>query len=217
MSPITRALVIDWETSGLRDDTAPTLNYVEGPQGIELGAVIVDLPSWDEVASFECRVRFMGIHSGIQYGSDNYRRITWEESAEKIHGIRLSDLLTAPPANEVVDQFLSFVRANHDPATPILMCGQNPQFDRYFLKQLLFIAGRIDDLRLHYRMLDGFTAAYMVLGCQSSDEFFRLTSGATRNYHTALGDARLLAKGMKYVSNALKEARIGNPPTDLRT
>jgi len=209
--PFDKAVVIDWETSGVRDDAVPVLSYLEGPQGIEIGAVVIDLSSWNTLGEFGSRVRFMGSHGGLSYGGAAWERLSWSAQAEKIHGITLRELTEAPKPVEVAERFVQFIYSHLDPNRPILLCGHNPDFDAYFTRQLLFMAGRLPDIRFAHRRIDTFTVGFLTMGCEDSDELFLLTQGAIRSFHNALDDARLTVSAMKSIVERLKVAGFGTP------
>lgn len=205
-SPLTRALVTDWETTGLRDELVPFHNYVEGPQGIEVGAVVVNLSDWQPIASYTSRIRFLGYHAGVRYGA--YERLTWSEQAQKIHGLSPGDLETAPTPAEVAEEFLRFLK-KHFSDDPILFCAHNPQGDRYYTNQLMFFGGVQGNVRFHHRMLDSFTAGMLAFGAESSDQLFSLTSDIEREQHSALEDAMLCARAMRAAVNRMRRAGFG--------
>lgn len=196
-------LVIDWETSGLREVKVPYLAYLEGPQGIEIGATLVWLPEVEEIGTFTRRIRFIGSHRGIQYGADAYKNLTWSEDAEQIHGMKTTDLLKESSPAVVAEEFVSWVKTNTgitDPyKTPIMFCGHNPEGDMYMTRQLLFLAGLENHLRFHHRMLDTFSLGYLVLGTKSSSELFYRVSGVKRNFHSAMQDSMLTTHALRTI------------------
>lgn len=199
----TVGLVLDWETSGLREHKVPSLTYLEGPQGIEIGATLVWLPEVEQIATFTSRIRFVGSHKGIEYGSCAYNELTWDENAEKIHGISIHDLLNEPSPLAVARQFVSWVKTNagiDDPQkTPVMFCGHNPDGDMYYTRQLLFMGGEENGLRFHHRMLDTFSLGYFVLGTKSSDELFHRVSGVERKIHSAMEDSLLTTEALRTI------------------
>lgn len=186
-------LVIDWETTGLRNQEVPWLNYLEGPQGIEIGAILVSLPDFQPISEFHSRVFFLGTHNGISYNGPAYEKLTWSSDAEKIHGITLPALSHESPPFNVADKFVKFVNTHVADTSkqPIMICGHNPAGDAYFTRQMLFLGGMERKIRFHHRMLDSFTLGYLLLGAKSSDELFERTSSVKRNIHSAIEDARL--------------------------
>jgi DNA polymerase III epsilon subunit-like protein len=202
-------LVVDWETSGLRQHESPWRTYLEGPQGIEIGAVLVELPDFTPIAEYVSRVRFLGTAHGIQYGGPHTELLTWSDEAETIHGISLNDLMGAPTPTQVADELVRFVlgHAGIDDAQkqPIMICGHNPAGDAYCVRQLLFLGLAESKLRFHHRMLDSFSLGYMLLGTKSSNELFKRVSDVVRGTHNALEDARLTLAAFQLMRTMTKE------------
>ena len=188
-------LVVDWETTGLLDQEVPWLNYLEGPQGIDIGAILVSLPRFEPIAEFTSRVCFLGTANGISHGGPRYEKLTWSLEAERIHGLSVSALKSEPAPSDVADRFVKFIKSNagiDDPnKQPIMICGHNPTGDAYCTRQLLYLGGMERKIRFHHRMLDSFSLGYLVYGTKSSDELFEHTSGIKREIHSAIEDARL--------------------------
>lgn len=198
-----KVLVIDWETTGIRDDSAPFVNFLEGPQGIEIGAVVLDLNTLTTGEEFNRHCRFLGTHKGIQYDQDRFSALTWSEKAETIHGMKIEALaVEAAHPNQVGREFAEYVRRNFGD-NRVMMAGHNPVGDRYFTKQLLYIADQ--DIRFHHRMLDTFTGGYLLWGAESSDELFSIVSDIRRKNHSAIQDARLTAKALCEMVRFLKQ------------
>jgi DNA polymerase III epsilon subunit-like protein len=204
-------VVVDWETTGIRQHETSSLTYMDGPQGIEIGAILVELPKFDPIAEFSSRVRFLGQAHGIAYGGPRYEGLTWSDEAETIHGISVNDLVSAPTPQEVSNRFVRFVLDNagiDDPRkTPIMVCGHNPAGDAYCVRQLLFLAGDETKIRFHHRMIDSFTLGYMLLGTKSSNELFKLVSDVTRGTHNALQDARLTLAAFRHMAMICHESQ----------
>jgi DNA polymerase III epsilon subunit-like protein len=204
-------LVIDWETSGLRQHETPWRTYMEGPQGIEIGVVLVELPQFHPIGEFSSRVRFLGQARGLDYGGDIYQHLTWSEEAEVIHGISPIELMNAPTPNEVAQRLVRFVlnTAQIEDAHkhPIMICGHNPAGDAYYLRQLLFMGSEETKLRFHHRMLDSFTLGYMLLGTRSSNELFKTVSGVVRGTHNAMEDARLTLAAFRHLHLICQETQ----------
>lgn len=202
-------VVIDWETTGLRDPKSPSVNFLEGPQGIEIGATLVYLPEVEIISEFSSRVRFLGSHKGIEYGP--YAGLTWSEDAEKIHGIKPMDLAKEPLPLVVAEAFTTWIRTGgniDDPQkTPVMICGHNPGGDEYFTRQLLFFGGEENGIRFHHRMIDSFSLGYFVLGVKSSDELFERVSGVQRKIHTAMEDSRLTTQALRTIYKLCQGSR----------
>lgn len=197
-------LVLDWESSGLRDEKSTDANFIEGPQGIQIGAIVVDPNNdWKEIDHFESNVRFIGKHKRIIYGSHD--GLTWSEDAERIHGLTIKSLIHAPVPSTVGHNFVSWLSKYFDPDDSIMMAGHNPfSVDRYHTLQLLWFSGLSDSIKLHHMMLDTATLGYFVWGNGSSSHLFDVVLGANRKEHNALEDARLcngiLRKASKYIT-----------------
>jgi hypothetical protein len=196
-------LVVDWETSGIRDQEVPWLNYLEGPQGIEIGAILVYLPTFEPIAEFVSRVCFLGIANGVSWGGPRYERLTWSTEAERIHGMTPAGLADEASPLLVAEKFVKFIKKNariDDPQKrPIMLCGHNPSGDAYYTRQLLYLGGVERKVRFHHRMMDSFTLGYLLLGAKSSNELFEKTSGTKRGIHSALEDARLTLQAFRNI------------------
>jgi DNA polymerase III epsilon subunit-like protein len=204
-------LVVDWETTGLRQHETPSRSYLEGPQGIEIGAVLVELPNFEPIGEFSSRVKFLGQAHGISYSGPIYESLTWSDEAQRVHGISPNDLIDAPSPNEVADCLIKFILNTahiEDPhKQPIMICGHNPAGDAYCVRQLLFLGGEETKLRFHHRMIDSFTLGYMLLGTKSSNELFEMVSGVVRGTHNALEDARLTLAAFQHLYQICQESR----------
>jgi DNA polymerase III epsilon subunit-like protein len=202
-----RVLVVDWETTGIRDETKMTQMYVDGPQGIEIGAVVVE--DWVEVGAFWSRVRFLGTHNGVSYGPPNLSSLAWAEKARNVHGIPIEDAIRAPHPRSVAEEFVGFLKKHFDLTKPIMFCAHNPMGDRYYTRQLIVLGGVEEKVVFHYRMYDSYTMGALVFGSKGSDDLFRATSGVVRGNHNALDDARFAAKAMHEGVQRLKKAGFG--------
>lgn len=174
-------LVQDWETSGLLRDSDSERSYLRGPQGIEIGAVIVETQTWTQIGEFTSRVRFEDSH-------------TWDSNAESIHGITRSHLCGAPSSRVVADQFDHFLGQFFQKNVPIMLAGQNPGFDRWFTNQLFFKRDPNLGWRFHSRMIDTFTLGFLRWGCTTGDHLYQTVCGRIRTRHSALEDTRLTAE-----------------------
>ena len=204
-------VVVDWETTGLRNHKTPHLLYLEGPQGIEIGATLVWLPDVEVIAEFSSRVRFLGVHAGISYGGPRHEGLTWDADAERIHGIKVTDLMKEQHPSVVAEDFVNFVKNNggiDDPhKTPVMFCGHNPDGDYHYTRQLLYLGGLENGLRFHHRMIDTFSLGYFVLGVKSSNELFERVSGIKREIHSALEDSRLTTAALRTIYELCQEKR----------
>jgi DNA polymerase III epsilon subunit-like protein len=192
-------LVIDWETSGLPDQAVPWRTYLEGPQGIEIGAILVRLPEFEPVDEFTSRVQFLGTAHGLARGLPLYENLTWDVKAERVHGITPANLLDAPHPSIISEQLINWIKVNGATEQPLMLCGHNPSFDQYYTRQLLFIGGKERQIRLHHRMVDSFTLGYLLYGSKSSDDLFRRISSVSRKIHSAIEDARLTLDALRTI------------------
>jgi DNA polymerase III epsilon subunit-like protein len=190
---LTKAAVSDWETTGLRSTNKPFTTFVEGPQGIEVGTVILDLDTLEVIDQFSTRVRFLGKSGNIVYGP--YTGLTWSEQAYRVHGINLGDLFQAPTPAQAAMDYANFLQ-KHFGTDPVFLAAHNPAGDMYFTQQLMFLGG-VEHIKFHHRTLDSFTLGYAAFGAESSDELFERTSGVVRGKHGALQDAELCAEAIR--------------------
>lgn len=204
-------VVVDWETSGLREQRVPSINYLDGPQGIEIGATLVYLPEFDPIAEFSSRMKFIGKHQGIAYGGPIHESLTWSVEAERIHGMTIGDLKNEPHPKDVAANFANFILINakiDDPhKVPIMFCGHNPDGDFYMTRQMLYFGGMENSIRFHHRMIDSFSLGYFVLGTKSSNDLFERTSGVKRGIHSAMEDSRLTTVALRTIYNLCQGIR----------
>ena len=201
-------IVIDWETSGIRNDRTPSTTFKEGPQGIQIGAVVCDLENnWEELGAFESDVKFIGAHDGVEYGE--FPKITWSESAQEIHGLDLEHLSGCAHPRMVGHKFGSFMKRWFSKNNRALFAAHNPQGDIYYTKQFLWFAGLHNDpdLQFHHRMLDSFSIGNLLWDAQHSDELFKITSEVERGKHGALEDARLCANALRRAYAVVRQFR----------
>lgn len=190
----TRVLVYDWETTGLPPSPSMHMRYDQGAQGIELGAVVLDITQgWKQIAEFSTRVRFM---------DHVYPYLTWSDKAETIHGIARRDLESAPGPADAYARFENFLSTNFTDGYPILTAGQNPWFDRYFVEQLALMAERPLP-RFSHRMIDATTLGIIMFGIDNSEELFNKVCGVKRDTHTGLQDSILTGTVIRTVIEAL--------------
>lgn len=200
MGFINKALVLDWEASGLIKEMGEQ-QWDRGPQGIELGALLIeDLMGECRIGwEFTCRVRFM---------QSRFPHLNWDPQSEKIHGITKVELNRASEPTTICENLTGFLRNSYSLNEPILLCGQNPLYDRYFLNQLYWLAGK-QPPRLHSRMIDTFSIGLAVWGHQQGDELFEHATGSKRTLHTALGDARSSYEVLKLSIQQTSRNKIG--------
>ncbi len=200
MGFINKAIVLDWEATGLPREIG-NQNWDHGPQGIEIGAIFVeDLMGECRIGwEFQTRVRFM---------QSQFHKLNWDPMAERIHGIGKSELTKANTPSTVSDHFTSFVSKSYAKGEPILLCGQNPMYDRYYLNQLYWMAGR-EPPRLHSRMIDTFSLGIGIWGHQTGNDLFEHVTKTKRTLHSALGDARSSYEVLKLSIQQTSGNKIG--------
>lgn len=191
-----KVLVVDTETSGIPDDYRMK-NFTEGPQILELAASVCRLDdNWKVEAEFDAKIQWLG---PADDDLGEYPMLTWNNKAEEIHGITRTMLKNSPHPIDIAKNFESFLY-QHFQTQPILIGGHNPGFDRYFVQQLFVLAGIQNSLRVkfHHRMLDSFTAGYMICRAETSDELFgRFSHGKLRQVHSAREDVELTVNAFR--------------------
>lgn len=212
-----KALILDWETTGIPNERIETQSYFSGAQGIQLGAVVVDNidSTWDIVDTYKSNVRFLGPYPQnlkVQRPTPVLAEmpfLTWDRRAYEIHGLSLEFLMSAPHPQDVGEEFTGWLLA-HFGSNMIQMGGHVPCFDRYFMLQLFYLAGLLQskELKFGYRMLDSSTIGAFLWGTSDSRELFEKVLGTSEGMHDALEDAILTAR-------LFKEAKklIGTLPT----
>lgn len=202
MSKFRKALVLDWETTGIPDPFS-TEPFLTGPQGIQVGACIVDdvAHDWEIVDEFQATIRWLGPDPELKTQPE-LPGLTWDEKAFEIHGLSRPSLRDKPRPEELASPFRNFLTRHFNSYTKIVLCGQNPDFDRYFTNQFLLFADLLNDpsIKFSHRMLDSFTAGFFAFGCTHSDELFKLVSNVKRDKHGALEDARLTVEAFRAIA-----------------
>lgn len=115
-----------------------------------------------------------------------------EEDAERVHGIRLSDLVNAPRFADIADDFLGFIAGAE-------LIIHNAAFDVGFLENELSLVGHGQpSLAVHATVLDTLTLAREIHPGQrnSLDALCKRyqVDASNRTLHGALVDAELLAR-----------------------
>lgn len=182
-------VAVDVETSGT------TLPGEEKPgkkpsQAIEIAVCIVDRRTLQIVDSFESRIRF------------DAANFSWDDGAQKVHGISRADLADAPTSAEVGEKVWQLIRkwlpnANRG----ILFLAHNPTFDKAFTIAVVSAAGH--KLKFLTRTLDAFSYGFAAFGLHNSDHQFRFI-GAHRdkNNHRAIDDIKLSIEMLRWVRRA---------------
>lgn len=180
-------LALDWETSGLRDHLNSQTTYLQGPQGLEIGAAVLHPETYEPVDRFTAKMKFLGKHKNVEYGE--FPDLTWSEEAERIHGMTIMSLIREKHPKMVAQEFAAFLRRHYGPGDRITIVGHNPELDRYHTLQLLYYGGLLSEFKIDHRMIDTHTIGFMLYGCNGSEELFFKVTGQKRTYHTALWDA----------------------------
>ncbi len=183
MKSTDRVFITDWETSGLRD--LYNTSFHSGAQGIQFGGCVVEdiSHSWTIVDEIQFDVKWMG---------DVYPDLTWNDEAEKIHGLSKEYLANKKTPEETAMPFQLFIERNFKDSGKVMMGGFNPHFDEYFTYQFMTMAKlRSSPIGFHYRMLDMQTLGTTLLGLSTTNEVFKKIGVNFRGKHNALQDARL--------------------------
>lgn len=176
-------LFVDVETTGIAfgsDDPSHNPKTGETYQAVSLGAVVVNLDTWEEVESG---------YWLIQIEDD----ITVSDRATAIHGLSREYLAEHGQFQEdVAAEFMSLVLKYFGTST-IMLGGHNVlPFDVWFIRRLLRNAG-LNKVPFAQRSLDSFPVGRVLFGTNNSDELFNLV-GVERSEHNALEDARAALK-----------------------
>jgi hypothetical protein len=201
-----KPLSLDWETSGLRDDTNPFTSYIEGPQGIQIGAAVLDPDTLQPIDTFTMRMKFVGNHRGVSYGE--FPGITWNEDAERIHGMTLRSLISEPHPRTAATAFAEYLARHYSPDDRIVIVGHNPEGDRYHLRQLLWMGGYINKFKINHRTIDTHTIGYLIYGVDNSEDLFRLVTGKSRTTHDAEWDALAAASVLRQAVQKISQSNI---------
>lgn len=174
--PGSRALVIDWETTGSTFGGDSSVDY----QGIAFGAVVADTTTWEEVDSLYVEVHF------------DETKYKWTDRAEEIHGLSRAHLLEHGVSREdALALLLELLLKYWGPGTKIMLVGHNASFDADFTTQLFRDFGLEENFKIHHVMPDSSQLAFILTGEYKSDVVFELLAGIDkRNLHNALEDAR---------------------------
>jgi hypothetical protein len=194
-----RLLVCDWETSGVPGDHV--LDYESGPQGIWVGAIVAerrpeDELGWVEVDRYSSKIRYEGTWKGVQHG--RWPGLSWNEESVRFHGQEIHDLHSGGDMVSVGHDLRDLIGCHWAPDEPVVMCGHNPYFDRYFTRQCLHLSGLLGRVQLSYKMVDTQSVGLVVLGSGSSDDIFGLV-GIHRDFHDPLEDALGCLRVIQYV------------------
>lgn len=161
-------LAIDWETSGY---SLP--NYAEKHQGISFGAVVFDLVALTPVDELYCEIKFNP-------------KYTWDDGAEKIHGLSREHLAKNGIDQEDAALQLGTMILKYFGDGKVMLLGHRVWFDECFTDQLMDVAG----LQLNYDpiRLDSAAFGVLLLEQQRSDVIFDVMGLPPRGEHNALED-----------------------------
>lgn len=198
------SLWMDWETTGA-DFGKPYPEQAKIFQGIQLGLVIADNETFEEVDSLKLNIQF------------DETKYEWQDAAEKIHGIsqeflRENGLSQEDAAVEVIQfimkyfgQDVIYLLEDGEPhmKAKVAIGGHNLEFDIAHLKHLLAQVGfGIAD---HHVRLNTATIGFVATNLYKSDDLFQFFGGEKRGDHDALEDTRqalAVARGVKQLINA---------------
>lgn len=181
MSNIPRfGLAIDWETSGY---SVP--NYAKAHQGISFGALIFDMSDLSIVKT---------LYLEIKFDSSKY---TWDEGAEKIHGLSREHLdKYGVTQTQAAEQLASLV-LQHIGTDKIVALGHRVFFDIAFTDQLMESIGfefNWDPIKI-----DSAAIALTFLGINRSDELFDIMGMPPRGQHNAEEDIIFTLSSIKRI------------------
>lgn len=202
------SLWLDWETSGADFNKSYT-EQAQIYQGVQLGLVIADNETFEEVAATKITIK----HDPA---------FKWEDAAQNIHGLSREYLeengCTREEAAMAVIEFL-LEHFNQDilfliengpvdrNTHRVCFGGHNLEFDIAHLQALLAAVGfRIDE---HHVKINTTVIGFHATGLYKSDDLFTLFGAEKRGQHDALEDTRqalAVARGIKALVVAGLEA-----------
>lgn len=161
-------LAIDWETSGY---SVP--NYAASHQGISFGALIFDISDFSIVETLYLEVKFDP-------------KYTWDEGAEKIHGLSREHLEKHGVTQQQAAEQLATLVLKYIGTDKIVALGHRVFFDIAFTNQLMESVGfefNWDPIKI-----DSAAIALTFLGVNRSDELFDMMGMPPRGKHDAMED-----------------------------
>lgn len=191
------ALFIDCETTGA-EYGVPVEILAERFQAISLGAIVVDLDTFDEVESDYFEIKF-----DPQY--------EWTEDAERIHGISIEHLdQHGLEREEATVRLLELIIKYWGTTSPVILGGHNIAFDKAFIVQQFFEDFDVR-VKIHHTLLDSAAIGLVTIGQNKSDIVFQELGGydGQRAGHNALEDARLSLNSLKLIHYLYSEAICG--------
>lgn len=197
--PGKNSLFIDWETSGA-DFSMSYQDQADRFQGIQLGMIVADNETFEEVDSLKVTIKF---DSSFE----------WQQEAQNIHGLSIEHLeqigvSREEAAAEVIEFILKhfhqnclfLLSAGPTERNQHRLCfgGHNLEFDIAHLKALLASSGfGVND---HHVKLNTTVIGFHATGFYRSNDLFPLFGADKRGDHDALEDARqslAVARGVK--------------------
>lgn len=190
-APTSLGLAVDWETTSLE---------VQDGQGIQIGAVVYDRTTYEEVASYTRYIKF------------DHNKSRWQKAAEDIHHITREFLdEEGITQEEAAIEFLDFLNTWFGSKDPIHFLGLNSKFDIGFTNQLLKVIGctfghkepGLSCVKLHHIVMDLQPLAMALFGVYKSDDIFALCGYEKRGAHSAIEDIRMTVGSMKHIQELL--------------
>lgn len=179
----TRIFAIDCETSGINMDSD---DITDGYQSISWGLVVAD-QDFNPIDELYVEIKWDGISK-------------WEWQAEKVHGLTKQYLENnGMDEKDAIEKIVEFIYTHIDFETPIMLLGQNVErFDRRFLNKIL---AKYDlKLKFAHRAFDTFSAGYVSLRANNSDQLFDILEINRAKPHNALNDAKAALKAARLIS-----------------
>ena len=202
------SLWLDWETSGANFQL-PYPEQAKLYQGIQLGLVVADNETFEEIDSLKITLKFDPL-------------FRWEEAAQNIHGLSREVLEETgidreQGAIEVIEFILKhfsqdclYLLADGPKemnSSRICFGGHNLEFDIAHFQALLAVAGFAADV--HHVKLNTTVIGFHATGLYRSNDLFTLFGADERGDHDALEDTRqalAVARGVKQLIIAGLEA-----------
>ena len=195
----TRALGIDWETSGYlppKELDGHFIGYADEHQGIALGAVVFDIQTFEPIDTFYVEIKF---------DDSKYK---WEKQAEKIHGLSKEYLEeNGLSAEDAATAFMNFFVKHFLPDEEVILLGHNKDFDIAFLHKFLEPFGIMP--KLSYRGINTSDVGMVAFGMVKSDQIFEHIGLPPRQDHNALEDILYTLEVCKTVRTLVNTAMGG--------
>lgn len=161
-------LAIDWETSGY---SVP--DYAKSHQGISFGALIFDISDFSIVETMYLEIKFDP-------------KYTWDDGAEKIHGLSREHLAKHGVTQQEAAEQLATMVMKYIGTEKIVAFGHRVFFDIAFTNQLMESVGF--EFSWDPVKIDSAAIALTFLGVNRSDELFDMMGMPPRGKHDAMED-----------------------------